>query len=156
MDIQLIVGSWVHPAVFQTWIARIVVSLLWSTGCCLEVLQNCTARSCCWRTSDHLSIWCRWLKSSCKKSFPPRAQTSCDYNWLYSYLSFSLDYSCENQIVQLVPARRSRLQSSLAQDQAFDPAPAKEGQISTVQSAWSSPSNWCIKKKSNWWKNTLI
>ena len=42
------------------------------------------------------------------------------------YLLILSILACENQIVQLVPARRSRLQSSLAQDQAFDPEPAKE------------------------------
>ena len=105
----------------QKWISRTVVSLLRSTAeCCLEVFQNCTACSCCGRTGDHLSIcWCRWFKNSWKK-------TSCDYAAMAMYLLILSILACENQIVQLVPARRSRLQSSLAQDQAFDPEPAKE------------------------------
>lgn len=55
-----------------------------------------------------------------------RKKTSCDYAAMAMDLLILSILACENQIVQLVPARRSRLQSSLAQDQAFDPEPAKD------------------------------
>ena len=55
---------------------------------------------------------------------------------------FYIILACENQM-QLVPARTSHLQSSLAQDQAFDPEPAKE-RSDQHSSAWTS--DWCIQE----------